>query len=239
MPSENCRIADSALLINSEVGDYTAVYKDARIKESKTGEHASIGDHTRVDFSNLGDYVRIDRLNHLYYASLGRRSYTGQNTVIMHANIGAFCSLSWSVTIGPANHSYDRLTTHSFLYNDVDNLRPEDYDQAYNRFHAKCEIGNDVWIGTGATVLRDVCIGDGAVVAAGAVVTKNVPPYAIVGGVPAKIIKYRFSEEIIQRLIKIQWWNKNDAFIRKYYSCFSEEVTLERLKELEERMLEC
>lgn len=74
-------------------------------------------------------------------------------------------------------------------------------------------IGNDVWIGANAIILQGVTIGDGAIIAAGAVVTKDVPPYAIVGGVPAKVIKYRFSDEVILKLLQIKWWDKPEEWI--------------------------
>lgn len=229
-------ISETSLIINSELHSPVSVYKDTRVKESSMGQHSSVGDHTKMDYSQLEDYVRIDRFNHLFHAKLGRHSYTGQNTVIMHADIGAFCSISWSVTIGPANHSYNRISTHSFLYNQVDGLRPEGLEAPYDRFASKCRIGNDVWIGTGSVILRDVEIGDGAVVAAGAVVTRDVPPYAIVAGVPARVIKYRFSEEIIDKLQKIQWWNLDDELIRRNYSFFTQEVSLEMLETMEKRL---
>ncbi len=223
---------ESVKIIDSILDDTVKIYKDIRIKGSKIEKNSSVGDHAKIDFSTLKDYVRIDRFNHLYYTNMGRHSYTGQNTVVMHANVGNFCSISWGVTIGPANHSYERMSTHSFLYNDVDGLRPESAEAAYDRFEKQCKIGNDVWIGAGATVLRNVEIGDGAIVASGAVVTKNVPPYAIVAGIPAKIIKYRFSEEIINQLLEIEWWNWEDKKIYDNYEYFAEKITKERLAEL-------
>lgn len=233
----NEETADSSVIIDSEVDVSAQIYKDARVKNSQVGKRCSVGDHTKMDFSKIDEYVRIDRFNHIYYTNIGRRSYTGQNTVIMHTNIGAFCSIAWGVTIGPANHSYDRISTHSFLYNNVDGIRPENEEAAYDRFSEKCELGNDVWIGAGAIILRNVVIGDGAIVASGAVVTKDIPPYAIVAGVPAKVIKYRFSDEIIQKLIEMQWWNQKDNFIRDNYKFFSEKVTSEKLLELEKRIM--
>ena len=84
------------------------------------------------------------------------------------------------------------------------------------------EIGNDVWIGSRATILEGVNIGDGVVVAAGAVVTKDVPPYAIVGGVPARIIRYRFDEETIQNLLKMKWWEKDQEWIQNHADDFDD-----------------
>lgn len=83
-------------------------------------------------------------------------------------------------------------------------------------------IGNDVWIGTDAVIMQGVTVGDGAVVAAGALVTKDVPPYAIVGGVPAKIIRYRFSESDIQFLMELKWWEKDIEWIKKYADYFAD-----------------
>lgn len=84
----------------------------------------------------------------------------------------------------------------------------------------KVVIGNDVWIGAYAKIVEGVRIGDGAVIAAGAVVTKDVPPYAIVGGVPAKIIKYRFEEKQIKQLLELKWWNKDIAWLKTHAEKF-------------------
>ncbi|EKO3576514.1 CatB-related O-acetyltransferase [Vibrio metschnikovii] len=102
----------------------------------------------------------------------------------------------------------------------------------YDRYSESVIIGNDVWIAAGAVITRGIKIGDGAVIGANAVVTKDVPPYAIVAGIPAKVIKYRFTPEIIQRLLDIQWWNWEEIKIKENFTLFSEQPTLDNLKGL-------
>jgi len=169
-------------LIESKVSETAKIYPGARVKASQLAMNTIVGNFSRVDGSVLADYCRIDRNNHIYCTSLGRYSYTGMGTVIMHAEIGAFCSISWGVSIGGADHDYTRMTQHSFLYNIYDKIRPNDVTVPYDRFSAPVTVGNDVWIAAGAVITRGVTINDGAVIGANAVVTKDVPPYAIVGG---------------------------------------------------------
>ena len=176
-------------------------------------------------------------MNHIYKASLGRHTYTGQNTVIMDTKIGNFCSIAWNITIGAAEHDFNRITTHAFLYNQYDHIRPEEKDEAYDRFEKEIVIGNDVWIGANAIILRGVNVSDGAVIGAGAVVTKDVPPYAIVAGNPAKVIKYRFSDEMIKELLELKWWNFTDDKIQELYPYFEKDLTIESLKELKEKVM--
>lgn len=95
-------------------------------------------------------------------------------------------------------------------------------------------VGNDVWISCNSVIISGVKIGDGAVIGAGAVVTKNVEPYAIVGGVPVKVIRYRFSNEISKKLLKLKWWNKDDEWIKRNLSLFTEALTEENLRKMEE-----
>lgn len=85
------------------------------------------------------------------------------------------------------------------------------------------KIGNDVWIGYRAIIPVNVTVGDGAVIAAGAVVTKDVPPYAVVGGVPAKVIKYRFSQDVIEKLLDLRYWDRPDEEIKKNINLFQKE----------------
>lgn len=123
--------------------------------------------------------------------------------------LGKFTSIGPCIKIICGNHNYKFVSNYPFksIWNDF--WRPLDdiEDHIYN---ATTVIGNDVWIGHSAIIKGGITIHDGAVIAAGAVVTKDVPPYAIVGGSPAKILKYRFSEEIISKLLKIKWWDWTD-----------------------------
>lgn len=210
----------TANVISSEMAETSSVYKFARVKESILKGNNVIGDFSSVDFSELADYARVDRMNKIHNSTLGRHSYTGANTVILYAEVGNFCSISWNVSIGGANHDYSKLTTHSFLYNDYDNLRPEEERAVYDRFDTPCVIGNDVWIAANVCICRGVKVGDGAVIGAGTVVTKDVPPYAIVVGNPAKVLKYRFEQQKIDELLAMQWWNWSDEKIKENFEIF-------------------
>ena len=126
---------------------------------------------------------------------------------IGNVDIGRYCSIAYGVNIGMFEHPVDWLstTTRQYLPSHVHGAKPvhlRNFDPS-----PRTVIGNDVWIGVGATLIDGVKIGDGAIIAAGAVVTKDVPPYAIVGGVPAKIIRYRFNEATIKDLLELKWWD--------------------------------
>ncbi len=198
-----------------------AVYRSVWAENITMGEHATIGDFSRVSDCILGERAALQRYNMVYGAQLGRYSYTGRGTVIWHAEIGAFCSISWNVSIGGANHDYSRLTTHSFLYDNKDfGLMPEE-KTGYDRFTEPCVIGNDVWIGANACILRGATVGTGAVIAAGAVVTHDVEPYTIVAGVPARPLKKRFDEHAVRLLLESRWWELPADVIRQNYDLFN------------------
>ncbi|WP_343289954.1 CatB-related O-acetyltransferase [Ferrimonas balearica] len=216
-------------IIDSVVSEDAAIYQGARVKNSTLSGRNVVGNFSRVDNSTLAEHVRVDRNNQIFSSQVGRYSYTGMNTVLMHACVGAFCSISWNVTVGGANHDYRRMTQHSFLYNDCDRIRPDGESPKYDRFAEPVVIGNDVWIAAGAAITRGVTIGDGAVIAANAVVTKDVPPYAIVAGSPAKIIKYRFTPEIIELLTQLRWWQWPVEKIKQHYALLSEQPERESL----------
>ena len=127
--------------------------------------------------------------------------------------IGSFCSIAGNCTIYTGgNHRTDWITTYPFGH-----IHKGTFSNFNGKGHPASKgdisIGNDVWIGDNVTIMSGVTIGDGAVLAANSHIVKNVEPYSIVGGNPAKLIKYRFSKEIIETLLQIQWWNWDDSKI--------------------------
>jgi len=140
-------------------------------------------------------------------SSINRFSYIGRNSIVQNARIGAFCSIANDVFIGLGSHPIAHFSTSPVFYrvSNTFGMRIVDKDVDFSEYHG-IEIGNDVWIGARAVILDGARIGDGAVIAANAVVTKDVPPYTIVGGVPASPIRNRFSQEKIDRLLALQWW---------------------------------
>jgi len=141
---------------------------------------------------------------------IGKYSYIGNNTRVgFRTTIGNYCSIARDSEIAPVNHPTDYLSTHPFQYNKKHFAQVKKYNDHPRIKGAPISdtvIGHDVWLGARTMICQGVTIGTGAVVAGGAVVTKDVPPYAVVAGVPAKIIKYRFDQEIIEQLLKSEWW---------------------------------
>jgi acetyltransferase-like isoleucine patch superfamily enzyme len=150
---------------------------------------------------------------------IGRFSYFNGDNAVENCKMGRYCSVSSGVRIGLASHPVEKfVSTHPFFYSpsEGDRFSANSYsDKKYFDGSALTEIGNDVWIGANALIKPGLKIGDGAVIGAGAVVTKDVGPYAIVGGVPAKLIRRRFSEPQIEFLLRFKWWDKSDAWLKE------------------------
>jgi len=125
--------------------------------------------------------------------------------------IGRYCSIGEQVLIGTGHHDINLLSTSSWFDSAAEpTAKYAEYP------YVKVRVKNDVWIGSGSIILRGVTIGNGAVVAAGAVVREDVPDYCIVGGVPAKHIKFRFPRPIIDRLLRIRWWEFDDMLLKQH-----------------------
>lgn len=151
---------------------------------------------------SLGKYVRIPASSEYWGGYIGDYSYVGEYCSIPYAIIGKFCSIGARCSIGGWQHDYTRKSTSPRFYREV--MKQDYIDQ-----ELRVEIGNDVWIGDNVVILKGKN-GDGAVIGAGAVVTRDVPPYAIVAGNPARVIKYRFDDETIRKLLKEKWWDNID-----------------------------
>lgn len=170
----------------------TVIHPTATIRDSSIGKCCEILADTSLHTVDLGDY-----------------SYLGPRCMVGDATIGKFCAIAAEVRIGAPNHPMDRPSMHRFTYcpeyYSADAVRDVSFFE--QRKQDRAIIGNDVWIGHGVIVLPGVTVGDGAVLAAGAVVTKDVEPYTVVGGVPAKFIRERFTRATAEKLASIAWWD--------------------------------
>lgn len=164
----------------------------------------------------MGRYVEIGRGSRIAHASLGDYSYCDRVCDIANASIGKFANIASFVRIGATDHPLDRASLHHFMYRSSDYWDDAERDAAWftKRRARRALIGHDTWIGHNAQIKPEVEIGHGAVVAAGAVVTKSVAPYTIVAGLPAKPLRRRQPAAIAERLIALAWWDWDHAQIR-------------------------
>lgn len=196
-------IDDSASVADTILGDGVRIYGGASVSHSKLMAGVSVGNDTNIARCVLGGGVAVNRRSYVNDSQIGDFSYVGINATIGFSKVGKFCSIAHNVYIGGFDHEYTKVTTMP-MFRFKQMVAGERPIPAYKEF---CHVGNDVWIAAGAQILHKASVGDGAIIGAGAVVTKDVPPYAIVAGVPARIIKYRFIPEVIDRLLKIRWWD--------------------------------
>lgn len=197
------------------LGDMPYIHPSALIYESYIGSYCDIGPNSSLVETTFGEY-----------------SYAAADADIIYTTVGRFCSIASHVRINPGNHPMERVTQHHMTYRRKQYGFAETDDAAFfdwRREHA-CNIGHDVWIGHAAIIMPGVTVGTGAVIGSGAVVTKDVEPYTIVGGVPARVIRRRFPQEVSAALLQIAWWDWNhetlkarfddlhdvQTFIRKY-----------------------
>lgn len=187
--------------IYPRTGDKQTIY----LKNVINNPNIKVGDYTMYnDFVN--DPTQFEKNNVLYHYPINHDKLI----------IGKFCSIACGTKFlfNSANHNLNSLSTYPFpLFFEEWDLKKENVTESWNN-KGNIIIGNDVWIGYEAIILSGVNIGDGAVIGTRAVVTKDVPPYTIVGGVPAKIIRKRFSEDVISKLLEIKWWDWNKEKIK-------------------------
>lgn len=155
--------------------------------------------------------------NSIFNGCLGYGTYLSNNCILCATNVGRFTSIAPFVRTNGGVHPYTfpyATTCPMFFSTQKQNGKTFAKRNSFDEFRGILSIGNDCWIGENVFLVGGISVGDGAVVLAGAVVTKDVPPYAIVGGVPAKIIKYRYDEETIKFLLDIKWWNKDVQWLK-------------------------
>ena len=173
------------------------IHLDSWVSGSSLSSETVVGKGCKLYKATVAGRVEISRYTSLW----GPDIYVGSGEC--GVSIGSFCSIAHHVSIQESFHNPQRTTTYFFEKNFLKEPPLSNSEVSKGHIH----IGNDVWIGAGAQVLSGVTIGDGAIIGAGAVVTRDVPSYAIVAGNPASIIRYRFSPEMIEHLMDLEWWN--------------------------------
>ena len=184
------------------LSELPTIHPSSRIYASKIGSWTDIGPNCSLVETTLDDY-----------------SYLAGDAQIIYSQIGKFCSIASHVRINPGNHPMDRVTQHHMTYRRVEYSFDTTDDEAFFawRRESPCVIGNDVWIGHGAVIMPGVTIGTGAVIGSAAVVTHDVAPYTIAVGVPARPIKKRFNDEVIEKLLRSAWWDWDRATLEKRF----------------------
>jgi acetyltransferase-like isoleucine patch superfamily enzyme len=164
-------------------------------------------------------------------SSMAKHSFCGYDCSLLNCDVGAFCSIASRVSIGGATHPIEFVSTSPVFLSHKDSVRAKFAGHHYLP-EIRTKIGNDVWIGEGAYVKAGVSIGDGSVVGMGAVVTRNVAPYSIVAGNPARLIRMRFEQHIIDSLLKMQWWSLPESELSRLGPFFNDPESMLRAEGL-------
>lgn len=193
------------------------LHDDVDMRDATFGRYCEVGKGSRIQHSHFDDYSYCDR-----YAD------------IANADIGKFANIASFVRIGATDHPMDNASLHHFLYRSEDYWDGSGVDEAFfaHRLSRRITIGHDVWIGHNAQIKPEITIGHGAIVASGAIVTKDVAPYTIVAGVTASPLRRRFDAKTADRMMALAWWDwdhdrlhaalpdfralKAEAFLEKY-----------------------
>ena len=222
---------------DNRIGLNVRTYRDVVIRKSVICDNVLIGDEAFITESTIGENTTIERRNMIFNSAIGAYCSVGVNDVIRYARIGKYCSIAWNCSIGGTEHYMKRLSTSFFPFDKSYGIVEEtDLKEIEGTYSKPVIIGNDVWIAAGAQVLRGVTIGDGAVLGGGGIFTKDVPPYEIWAGVPAKKIGQRFPDEIIAELMEIKWWNLPKEVIVNNIDLFRKDITQDMLNEIKERI---
>jgi chloramphenicol O-acetyltransferase type B len=199
----------------SRLGAGVRVDEDCYINESVLGDRVHVKSGCFIFSSEIERQVVIYPRAYLKDSSFGSYSYLNENSIVGRVSVGRFCSIGPHFLCGYGEHPVNFLSTSPVFYSTQKQCGTSFADRDYFTEARRTSIGHDVWIGARVFVRDGVRIGNGAVVAAGAVVVKDVPDYAVVGGVPARLMRYRFDGGVIRELLDIRWWDWDEAKLRR------------------------
>lgn len=183
----------------TQLSEEPRIHPSSRVSKCEIGAYTSIGANCGLRESSMGDY-----------------SYLAGDVSVVWTDIGKFCSIASHSRMNPGNHPTWRVTTSHATYRRKQYGFDEVDDEAFFAWRKshRCVVGHDVWFGHGTILTAGCKVGIGACCAAGSVITKDVPAYAIVGGVPAKLIKYRFDKKTIEKLLRIAYWEWDHGAVK-------------------------
>lgn len=183
----------------------------------------SIFSNTTISNSWLNGNNKIGKFCTIENSEIGKYTYITDGAVVLNLKIGKYCSIGPGLNLGLASHPVNRISTSPIFYSNTKFLGVNITDKYNYSEFKQTNIGNDVWVGANVFIKSGVHIANGVVIAAGSVVTKDIEPYAIVGGNPAKVIRYRFPKEIIELLQQSEWWNKSYDTIKECVVYFQQD----------------
>lgn len=174
--------------------------------------------------SSIKRRSKINRFVRIIGSAVESYSYIGPRTKIINTSVGRFCSISWDCNLGLSSHNTRSLSTSPLFSERKNGLGLSWIKEDVQRDSKILKIGNDVWIGANVIIMSGLKIGDGAVIGAASVVTRDVEPYAIVAGNPAKVIKMRFPPDVVDKLLEKRWWARDEKFLKENLDIFSNPI---------------
>ncbi|MFM2063186.1 MAG: hypothetical protein RLZZ507_2856 [Cyanobacteriota bacterium] len=212
-----------SFVYNSKIGNKSSISDSSSIVNSEIGNKSSISTSCHIINSYLEDQVSVYRGSKIIDCSVGRFTYISAECAFSLAKIGRFCSMGPQILCGRGEHPTNFVSTHPVFFSTLKQCGTSFTDKNLFEERKQVIVGNDVWIGARVFIRDGVRIGNGAIIGAGAVVVKDVPDYAIVGGVPAKVIRFRFPPDAIEKLKNIEWWNLPEEKLREAQSLIAQE----------------
>jgi acetyltransferase-like isoleucine patch superfamily enzyme len=211
----------SVVIKNSTVSHHgVEIFDHAGIRNSTVGDFSKVYNFSVITGTSLLGNNKIGKQCSISNSIVGEHSYIADFSIVNNTKIGKFCSVGPGFKCGLGSHPDDFISSSPFFYQEQYTSGQTIYEE-----YADITIGNDVWIGANVFIKDGIKIGDGAILAAGSVVLKNVEDYAIVGGVPAKLIRYRHDEAVRNFLQNLKWWDKDAAWLKSGRDYFQNKIS--------------